>query len=209
MDTFFTKLTDRARQALTEANAAAGRFHQNYIGPENLLIGLIHNEDEAAARVLVNLGVELSKVRTDVESLIDAGDRPVSGEVGLTRAAKRVIELAIDTARGMEHRYLGTEHLLLGVLRQGDYVAGAVLNSLGVTFPNARDEVLRLAPVGSLPVEELATRGPDLTSLPDALVVHWLPAESTESSSYLVKRPRGGIRHRPGAAGRRSERADA
>jgi ATP-dependent Clp protease ATP-binding subunit ClpC len=144
----FDKFTDRARQALTDAQAAAARFDQNYIGPQHILLGVIGVDGDAGAKVLVNLGVELPKVRTAVEFLIDAGQRPVVGEVGLTPAAKHVIELAIDEARRMEHRYLGTEHLLLGIVRQGDSVAAGVLESLGVNLGDARREVLRLAPMG-------------------------------------------------------------
>ena len=150
----FDKFTDRARQALTDAQAAAARFDQNYIGPQHILLGVIGVAGDGA-KVLVNLGVELRKVRTAVEFLIDAGQRPVVGEVGLTPAAKGVIELAIEEARRMEHRYLGTEHLILGILRQGDSVAASVLESLGVNLGDARREVLRLAPMGSVPADEI------------------------------------------------------
>ena len=151
----FDRFTDRARQALTDAQAAAARFDQNYIGPQHILLGVIGVDGDAGAEVLVNLGVELPKVRTAVEFLIDAGQRPVVGEVGLTPAAKHVIKLAIDEARRMEHRYLGTEHLLLGIVRQGDSVAAGVLESLGVNLGDARREVLRLAPLGSAPADEI------------------------------------------------------
>jgi ATP-dependent Clp protease ATP-binding subunit ClpC len=151
----FDRFTDRARQALTDAQAAAARFDQNYIGPQHILLGVIGVDGDAGAKVLVNLGVELPKVRTAVEFLIDAGQRPVVGEVGLTPAAERVIELAIDEARRIQHRYLGTEHLLLGILRQGDSVAASVLESLGVNLGDARREVLRLAPMGSVPADEI------------------------------------------------------
>jgi ATP-dependent Clp protease ATP-binding subunit ClpA len=156
----FDKFTDRARQALNDAQAAATRFGQNYLGPEHILLGVIGVDGGAGAKVLVNLGVELPKVRTAVEFQIDAGKRPVVGEVGLTPAAKHVIKLAIDEARSMEHLYLGTEHLLLGLLRQGDSVAATVLESLGVNLADARREVLRLAPIGSMQAEELPTGQP-------------------------------------------------
>jgi ATP-dependent Clp protease ATP-binding subunit ClpC len=147
----FDKFTDQARRALTDAQALAARHDQNYIGPEHLLLGVIGVEDDTGAMVLVNLGVDLPKVRKAVEFLADAGERPADGEVGLTPAAKQVIELGIDETRSMNHRYLGTEHLLLGLLREGDGVAATVLESLGVNFGDARREVLRLAPASSLP----------------------------------------------------------
>jgi ATP-dependent Clp protease ATP-binding subunit ClpA len=134
----FDKFTDRAHRALTDAQREAARFHQNYIGAEHLLLGLIGVEGGVGAKALVNLGVELAKVRTAVEFLIGHGDRPTVGEVGLTPAAKRVIELAIDEARSLGHRYIGTEHILLGLMREGDNIGAAVLESLGVTLALAR-----------------------------------------------------------------------
>ncbi|HTE65741.1 MAG TPA: Clp protease N-terminal domain-containing protein, partial [Candidatus Binatia bacterium] len=110
----FDKFTDRARKVLTLAQDEAQRFNHNYIGTEHLLLGLVREGEGVAARVLENMNVELSKVRTAVEFIIGRGDRPVVGEVGLTPRAKRVIELAIDEARRLGHNYIGTEHLLLG-----------------------------------------------------------------------------------------------
>ncbi len=115
----FDKFTDRARKVLTLAQDEAQRFNHNYIGTEHLLLGLVREGEGVAARVLENMNVELSKVRTAVEFIIGRGDRPVVGEVGLTPRAKRVIELAIDEARRLGHNYIGTEHLLLGLVREG------------------------------------------------------------------------------------------
>ena len=97
-----------------------------------------------AARVLENMNVELAKVRTAVEFIIGRGDRPVVGEVGLTPRAKRVIELAIDEARRLGHNYIGTEHLLLGLVREGEGIAAGVLESLGVNLDKVRHEVIRV-----------------------------------------------------------------
>ena len=115
----FDKFTDRARKVLTLAQDEAQRFNHNYIGTEHLLLGLVREGEGVAARVLENMNVELAKVRTAVEFIIGRGDRPVVGEVGLTPRAKRVIELAIDEARRLGHNYIGTEHLLLGLVREG------------------------------------------------------------------------------------------
>src|SRR5437868_4989418 len=119
----FDKFTDRARKVLTLAQDEAQRFNHNYIGTEHLLLGLVREGEGVAARVLENMNVELAKVRTAVEFIIGRGDRPVVGEVGLTPRAKRVIELAIDEARRLGHNYIGTEHLLLGLVREGEGIA--------------------------------------------------------------------------------------
>ena len=140
----FDKFTDRARKVLTLAQDEAQRFNHNYIGTEHLLLGLVREGDGVAARVLENLNVELPKVRTAVEFIIGRGDRPVVGEVGLTPRAKRVIELAIDEARRLGHNYIGTEHLLLGLVREGEGIAAGVLESLGVSLDKVRHEVIRV-----------------------------------------------------------------
>jgi ATP-dependent Clp protease ATP-binding subunit ClpC len=139
----FDKFTDRARKVLTYAQDESQRFNHNYIGTEHLLLGLIREGDGVAALALGNMGVDLSKVRTAVEFIIGRGDRPVSGEIGLTPRGKRVIELAIDESRRLDHDYIGTEHLLLGLVRVGDGIAAGVLESLGVSLDRTRAEVIR------------------------------------------------------------------
>jgi hypothetical protein len=140
----FDKFTDRSRKALTYAQDEAQRFNHNYIGTEHILLGLVRESDSTAARVLESMGVELVKVRTAVEFLIGHGDLPVVGEVGLTRHGKRVIELAIDEARRLDHHYLGTEHLLLGLVREGEGIAAGVLESVGVTLERTRARIVSL-----------------------------------------------------------------
>src|SRR5665811_459212 len=140
----FDKFTDRARKVLTLAQDEAQRFNHNYIGTEHLLLGLVREGEGVAARVLENMNVELPKVRTAVEFIIGRGDRPVVGEVGLTPRAKRVIELAIDEARRLGHSYIGTEHLLLGLVREGEGIAAGVLESLGVNLERVRAETTRI-----------------------------------------------------------------
>jgi hypothetical protein len=140
----FDKFTDRARKVLTYAQDESQRFNHNYIGTEHLLLGLIREGDGVAALALENMGVELSKVRAAVESTIGRGDRPVSGEIGLTPRAKRVIELAIDESRRLDHDHIGTEHLLLGIVGVGEGIATGVLESLGVSLDRTRAEVVRV-----------------------------------------------------------------
>ena len=151
----FDKFTERARRVLTLAQEEAQRFNHNYIGTEHLLLGLVREGDGVAAKVLANLGVELSKVRSAVEFIIGRGDRAVLGEIGLTPRAKKVIELAVDEARRLNHHYIGTEHLLLGLVREGEGIAAGVLESLGVNLERVRGETTRIlsqsAPQGGQP----------------------------------------------------------
>ena len=140
----FDKFTERARRVLTLAQEEAQRFNHNYIGTEHLLLGLVREGDGVAAKVLSNLGVELNKVRSAVEFIIGRGDRATTGEIGLTPRAKKVIELAVDEARRLGHSYIGTEHLLLGLVREGEGIAAGVLESLGVNLERVRAETTRI-----------------------------------------------------------------
>ncbi|MDA0815607.1 MAG: ATP-dependent Clp protease ATP-binding subunit [Chloroflexi bacterium] len=140
----FDKFTERARRVLTLAQEEAQRFNHSYIGTEHLLLGLVREGDGVAAKVLANLGVELNKVRSAVEFIIGRGDRQASGEIGLTPRAKKVIELAVDEARRLQHSYIGTEHLLLGLVREGEGIAAGVLESLGVNLERVRAETQRI-----------------------------------------------------------------
>jgi ATP-dependent Clp protease ATP-binding subunit ClpC len=129
---------------LSLANEEAARFNHNYIGTEHLLLGLVREGDGVAARVLSNMGVQLQKVRAAVEFIIGRGERPPQGEIGLTPRAKRVIELAFDEARKQNHHYIGTEHLLLGLVREGEGIAAGVLESLGVNLEKVRSQVIQV-----------------------------------------------------------------
>ena len=146
----FEKFSERARRALTYAQEEAQRFNHNYIGTEHILLGLVRETDGVAAKVLQNLGVDLNKVRSAVEFIIGRGGKTTSAEVGLTPRAKKVIELAVDEARRLNHSYIGTEHLLLGLLREGEGVAGGVLESLGVSLERARAETTRILNQGAM-----------------------------------------------------------
>jgi len=140
----FEKFSERARRVLTLAQEEAQNFNHSYIGTEHILLGLLREDEGVGAKVLTNLSVSLSKVRSAVEFIIGRGEKPAAGEIGLTPRAKRVIELAIDEARHLGHNYIGTEHLLLGLLREGGGVAADVLDSFGITLEQARSETLRV-----------------------------------------------------------------
>src|SRR5436309_7287152 len=148
----FDKFTERARKVLTYAQEEARRFNHNYIGAEHLLLGLVREHDGVAAQVLRSLGAEPVRIRHALEFIIGRGDRMIVGEVGLTPRAGKTIELAVDEARRLGHHYIGTQHLLLGLVREGEGIAASVLESLGVNLEKVRSEVIKvLTQSGSAP----------------------------------------------------------
>jgi ATP-dependent Clp protease ATP-binding subunit ClpC len=163
----FEKFSERARRVLTLAQEEAQRFNHNNIGPEHILLGIIGEPDGVAAKVLVNLGISLNKVRSAVEFIIGHGEATTRGEVGLSPGAKRVIELAIDEARYIGHNYIGTEHLLLGLLREGEGIAARVLDSLGVSLEKVRGEITKIQEQGV--ARPKAARTPSRTPALDQL----------------------------------------
>ena len=171
MPSRFEKFSERARRVLSLAQEEAQRFNHNYIGTEHILLGLVRETEGVAARVLSNLNVELVKVRSAVEFIIGRGERPTPGEIGLTPRAKKVIELAVDEARRLNHHYIGTEHLLIGLMREGEGVAAGVLESLGVSLEKVRDETNRIiqsqssGQSGGAPASPRASRTPTLDEL--------------------------------------------
>ncbi len=171
MPSRFEKFSERARRVLSLAQEEAQRFNHNYIGTEHILLGLVRETEGVAARVLSNLNVELVKVRSAVEFIIGRGERPTPGEIGLTPRAKKVIELAVDEARRLNHHYIGTEHLLIGLMREGEGVAAGVLESLGVSLEKVRDETSRIiqsqssGQSGTAPSSSRASRTPTLDEM--------------------------------------------
>src|SRR5437588_5356002 len=160
----FEKFTERARKVFSLAQEEAQRFNHNYIGTEHLLLGLVREGDGIAARVLANLGVQLPKAREAVDALVKPGNKRYIGNPGLTPRAKKVIELAMDEARRLNNHYIGTEHLLLGLVREGEGIAAGVLESLGVSLEKVRQQVMQVVAQSSSykqmlqadPVEETA-----------------------------------------------------
>ena len=140
----FDKFTERARKVLSLAQEEAQRLNHNYIGTEHLLLGLVREGEGVAGKVLTSLGVDLEKVRKAVEHIIGRGDHIVSGEIGLTPRAKKVIELAVDEARRLNHHYIGTEHLLLGLLREGEGIGAGVLVSFGLNLQEVRAKTIQV-----------------------------------------------------------------
>ena len=158
----FERFTDRARKVMALANQEAQRFNHEYIGTEHILLGLVKEGSGVGANVLKNLSVDLRKVRLEVEKLVHSGpDMVTMGKLPQTPRAKKVIEYAIEEARSLNHNYVGTEHLLLGLLREHDGVAAQVLMNLGLKLEEVREEVLNLLGAGMDKDEpELAGGGP-------------------------------------------------
>ena len=158
----FERFTERARKVMALANQEAQRFNHEYIGTEHVLLGLVKEGTGVGANVLKNLEVELHKVRMEVEKLVKAGpDMVTMGKLPQTPRAKKVIEYAIEEARNLNHNYVGTEHILLGLLREHDGVAAQVLMNLGLKLEEVREEVLNLLGAGVEPDEAAAMSGPE------------------------------------------------
>ena len=138
MNDNFEKFTERARRVLSLAQNEAQQLNHNYMGTEHLLLGLLGEPDGVAHKMLEYMGAQPDSVRASVMQIIGRGDRIVMGEIGLTPRSKKAIELAVDEARRLNQHFVGTEHLLLGLIREGDGVAAGVLKSAGVTLERAR-----------------------------------------------------------------------
>ncbi|MBV8151141.1 MAG: ATP-dependent Clp protease ATP-binding subunit, partial [Candidatus Eremiobacteraeota bacterium] len=165
--------TERARRSIVLAQEEAQRLGNNYIGTEHILLGIISEGESLAAKVLETLGVNLAKVRQEVEAIVGRGGQTVQQEMVFTPRAKRVIELAFEEARQLNHNYIGTEHLLLGLIREGEGVAARVLTNLGVDPAKGRVQTTSLlgaegqppAPKGKSKTPTLDAYGRDLTML--------------------------------------------
>src|SRR5437868_2704053 len=138
------RFTERARRVVFFAQEEAGRLGENYVSTEHLLLGLVRENDSVAARILDRMGVSLGRIRSEIERQVTRGDGRLGQDMQLTPRAKRVIDLAYDEARQLSNNYIGTEHLLLGLIREGEGLAGRVLAKLGVELERTRREVMAL-----------------------------------------------------------------
>lgn len=155
--------TERARRSITLAQEEANRLGSNFIGTEHILLGIISEGENLAAKVLGSLGITLAKVRDDVVALVERADQTVQQEMVFTPRAKRVIELAFEEARLLNHNYIGTEHLLLGLAREGECVAARVLTRLGAGAAQLRTTILGLLGAGHA---EAALRATEVLARP-------------------------------------------
>jgi ATP-dependent Clp protease ATP-binding subunit ClpC len=156
----YERFTDRARKVMQLANQEAQRFNHEYIGTEHILLGLVKEGSGVAANVLKNLDVDLRKIRLEVEKLVQSGPEMVTmGKLPQTPRAKKVIEYSMEEARNLNHNYVGTEHILLGLLREQEGVAAQVLMNLGLKLEEVREEVLNLLGHGVEGEEDPSERG--------------------------------------------------
>jgi ATP-dependent Clp protease ATP-binding subunit ClpC len=140
----FERFTDRARRVVVLAQEEARMLNHNYIGTEHILLGLIHEGEGVAAKALESLGISLDAVRQQVEEIIGQGQQAPSGHIPFTPRAKKVLELSLREALQLGHNYIGTEHILLGLIREGDGVAAQVLVKLGADLNRVRQQVIQL-----------------------------------------------------------------
>ena len=140
----YDKFTDRARKVMQLANEEAQRYNHQYIGTEHILLGLVKECTGVAANVLRNLNVDPNRIRREVERLIQTGPNVGFDKMPQTPRAKKVIEFAIDEARRLNHNYVGTEHVLLGLLREEEGAAAQVLTNLGLTLDAVRNQIVEL-----------------------------------------------------------------
>jgi four helix bundle protein len=185
-DPMYERFTDRARKVMALANQEARRFNHEYIGTEHILLGLVLESSGTGAMVMRNLGVDLAALRTEVERLVQRGPEiSLIGKLPQTPRAKHVIEYAIEEARALNHNYVGTEHILLGLLREGDGIAAQVLMNLGLRLEAVRLEVLRLLGVAEGPAPVLtAEEQPRTASYKDMPV--WQKADELAQQIYTV-----------------------
>src|ERR1700743_858981 len=140
----FERFTDRARRVVVLAQEEARMLNHNYIGTEHILLGLIHEGEGVAAKSLESLGISLEGVRSQVEEIIGQGQQAPSGHIPFTPCAKKVLELSLREALQLGHNYIGTEHILLGLIREGEGVAAQVLVKLGADLNKVRQQVIQL-----------------------------------------------------------------
>jgi hypothetical protein len=140
----FERFTDRARRVVVLAQEEARLLNHDHIGTEHILLGLVHEGDGVAARALTELGISLEAVRAEVEEIIGRGTEPAGGQIPFTPRAKKVLELSLREAMALGHNYIGTEHILLGLIREGEGVAAQVLAKLGASQDRVRRQVVQL-----------------------------------------------------------------
>ncbi len=177
----FERFTDRAQQVVVLAQEEARLLNHNYVGTEHILLGLVHDGDGVAAKALASLSISLEAVRAQVVEVVGQGETPPpEGHIPFTPRAKKVFELSLREALQLGHDYIGTEHLLLGLVREGQGVAAQVLVSMGANLKPLRDQVVRLLKGNSGP--EAPTGDFDSATWPSALgEERWLTAQRTMS----------------------------
>jgi ATP-dependent Clp protease ATP-binding subunit ClpA len=175
----FERFTDRARRVVVLAQEEARLLNHNYVGTEHLLLGLIHESEGVAATALESLGISLEAVRAQVEEIIGQGRIAPTGHIPFTPRAKKVLELSLREAKQLGHNYIGTEHILLGLIREGEGVAAQVLVRLGGDLSRVRQQVIQLLSGYAVGGEEAVARA--------RLVRMTVPEELREAEEQLAQ----------------------
>jgi ATP-dependent Clp protease ATP-binding subunit ClpC len=175
----FERFTDRSRRVVVLAQEEARLLNHNYIGTEHLLLGLVHDGEGVAAKALESLGISLEAVRAQVEQIIGQGQSAPSGHIPFTPRAKKVLELSLRESKQLGHDYIGTEHILLGLIREGEGVAAQVLVNLGGGLSRVRQQVIQLLSGGEAAVEQAGA--------PTRLVRMTVPEDLREAQEQLTQ----------------------
>jgi ATP-dependent Clp protease ATP-binding subunit ClpA len=194
----FERFTDRARRVVVLAQEEARMLNHNYIGTEHLLLGLAHEGEGVAAKALAALKIDLAALRQQVEEVIGRGKEPPSGHIPFTPRAKKVLELSLREALQLGHDYIGTEHVLLGLLREGEGVAAQVLVRLGTDLRRVRQQVLGLLEGGQAESGEAGAHRSLLTR--DVLLAEIRSALTSISARLTAIERHLGMTDRPAAA---------
>jgi dihydroneopterin aldolase len=188
----FERFTDRARRVVVLAQQESRLLNHNYIGTEHILLGLLHEGEGVAARALELLGIDLVSVRQQVTEIIGQGDQSATGHVPFTPRAKKVLELSLRESRQLGHNYIGTEHILLGLIREGEGVAAQVLQRFEIDLPKVRQQVIELLSTAGEeppPTARLVPRGPDRIEVRGLRVFGHhgaMPEEQQEGQEFLI-----------------------
>jgi Clp amino terminal domain, pathogenicity island component len=184
----FERFTDRARRVVVLAQEEARHLNHNYIGTEHILLGLIHEQEGIAARALTALDISLEAVRGEVTEIVGQGQSAPTGHIPFTPRAKKVLELSLREALQFGHNYIGTEHILLGLIREGEGVAAQVLVKLGASFNRVRQQVVQLlADANALQAEQVAGMSSRLSQQQAMAMVAGGPGVYQEEPAELVR----------------------
>ena len=199
----FERFTDRARRVVVLAQEEARMLNHNYIGTEHILLGLIHEGEGVAAKSLESLGLSLEIIREQVEEIIGQGQQAPSGHIPFTPRAKLVLDLSLREALQLGHNYIGTEHILLGLIREGDGVASQLLIKLGAELTRVRQQVIQVLS-GYQGKEPAAVSGAANES---GAALRRAARRSSTSSAATSRRPRATTSSTPSSGARRRSSA--
>ena len=193
----FERFTDRARRVVVLAQEEAKMLNHNYIGTEHILLGLIHEGEGVAAKALESLGISLDAVREQVQDIIGQGQQQPTGHIPFTPRAKKVLELSLREALQLGHNYIGTEHILLGLIREGEGVAAQVLVKLGADLNRVRQQVIQLLS-GYQGKEQVAGRRATTQQQPAGRLADSRPVRPQPHAGRARRQARPGDRAREG-----------